>query len=76
MYSLSGSKRPLARRSSRQATPELAFLELLRASGLFDPDKEYTDIVSYTPPQNVDNLSTFTIQIKLKEPFEFNQIGR
>jgi len=64
------------RRAAQQATPELAFLELLRASGLFDPDKEYTDIVSYTPPQNVDNLSTFTIQIKLKEPFEFNQVGR
>jgi type IV pilus assembly protein PilM len=63
-------------RAAKQPTPELAFLELLRASDLFDPDKEYTEIVSYTPPQNVDNLSTFTIQIKLKEPFEFNQFGR
>ncbi len=63
-------------RAARQATPELAFLELVRASELFDPDKEYTDIVSYVPPQNIDNLSTFTIQIKFREPFEFNQTGR
>jgi type IV pilus assembly protein PilM len=63
-------------RARLQATPELAFLELLKASDLFDPDGEFTGIVSYVPPQNIDNLSTFIIQIKFKEPFEVNQIGR
>ena len=63
-------------RARQQATPELAFLELLKASDLFDPDKEYTGIVSYVPPQNIDNLSTFVIQVKFKEPFDVNQIGR
>jgi type IV pilus assembly protein PilM len=63
-------------RASQQATPELAFLELLKASDLFDPDGEFTGIVSYVAPQNIDNLSTFVIQIKFKEPFEVNLIGR
>jgi type IV pilus assembly protein PilM len=63
-------------RARRQATPELVFLELLKASELFDPDSQFTGIISYVPPQNIDNLSTFVIQIKFKEPFEVNQVGR
>jgi uncharacterized membrane protein YgcG len=63
-------------RAAKQATPEQAFLELVRASTLFDPDEEFTAIVSYTMPVNIDNLSTFTIQVKFKEPFEFSQFGR
>ncbi|NLF16967.1 MAG: type IV pilus assembly protein PilM [Lentisphaerae bacterium] len=64
-------------RARQQATPELAFIELLKgASEKFDGDPEFTNIVSYSPPQNVDNLSTFVIQIKFREPFDYNHIGR
>ncbi|MBN2448795.1 MAG: type IV pilus assembly protein PilM [Lentisphaeria bacterium] len=63
-------------RARTKGTPELAFLEVLRASELVDPDGEYTGIKSYVPPQDIDNLSSFVIQVKFKEPFDYQHLSR
>ena len=69
-------KRLAAERAKKQATPELAFIELLKASDFVDPDEEYTGIKTYIPPQSIDNLSSFVIQLKFKEQFDSSNLSQ
>ncbi|MBT4818386.1 MAG: type IV pilus assembly protein PilM [Lentisphaerae bacterium] len=54
-----------------KATPELTYVARLQASELFDEDDNFTGIVIYQPPNVVQNLSTFSLQVKLVEPLAF-----
>lgn len=58
------------------ATPELTYVARLRASELFDEDENFTGILLYRPPKVVQNLSTFSLQVKLTEPLTFYKASR
>jgi len=58
------------------ATPELTYVARLRASELFDEDENFTGILLYLPPKVVQNLSTFSLQVKLTEPLSFFKASR
>ncbi|MFA6814883.1 MAG: type IV pilus assembly protein PilM [Lentisphaeria bacterium] len=70
-----GGEEKKARPLAKNTTPEEIYVANLRKSRLFSSDAKMTVLKSFKASDNLNNLGSFTIQVKFEIPMSYNLFG-